>query len=76
MHIFSAALPAMRDYFQPRVRVFLLAQQFLCDHTKLLTPQTCWMFRENMTPNLEEARSIGWQLAATKDSTGGADLPP
>jgi len=25
---------------------------------------------------LEEARSIGWQLAATKDSTGGADLPP
>ena len=34
------------------------------------------MFRENMTPDLEEARSIGWQLAATKDSTGGADLPP
>src|SRR5262249_33478276 len=30
----------------------------------------------NMTPELEEARSIGWQLAATKDSTGGVDLPP
>ena len=28
-----------------------------------------------MTPGLEEARSIGWQLAATKDSTGGSDLP-
>jgi CubicO group peptidase (beta-lactamase class C family) len=28
-----------------------------------------------MTPGLEEARSIGWQLAATKDSTGGVDLP-
>jgi CubicO group peptidase (beta-lactamase class C family) len=25
---------------------------------------------------LEEARSIGWQLAATKDSTGGVELPP
>jgi len=29
-----------------------------------------------MTVGLEEARSIGWQLAATKDSTGGPDLPP
>ena len=61
--------------FSTAREVFLMAQQFLCDHTKLLTPQTCWMFRENMTPGLEEARSIGWQLAETKDSTGGADLP-
>jgi CubicO group peptidase (beta-lactamase class C family) len=29
-----------------------------------------------MTPGLNEARSIGWQLAATKDSTGGVQLPP
>ena len=28
-----------------------------------------------MTAGLEEARSIGWQLAATKDSTG-MNLPP
>src|SRR5262249_11435626 len=55
---------------------FLLAQQFLSDSTKLLAPQTCRLFRENMTEGLEEARSIGWQLAATKDSTGGVDLPP
>lgn len=61
--------------FSTAHEVFLLAQQFLCDYTKLLTPQTCWMFRENMTPNLEEARSIGWQLAETRDSTGGSDLP-
>ena len=41
----------------------------------MLKPETCKLFREDMTPGLEEARSIGWQLAATKDSTGGIDLP-
>jgi len=62
--------------FSTARETFLLAQQFLGDSSKLLKAETCTMFRENMTPGLEEARSIGWQLAATKDSTGGADLPP
>jgi len=29
-----------------------------------------------MTPGLEEARSLGWQLAMSKESTAGPDLPP
>jgi CubicO group peptidase (beta-lactamase class C family) len=29
-----------------------------------------------MTAGLEEARSLGWQLAATHDSTAGTSLPP
>jgi len=62
--------------FSTASETFLLAQQFLSESTKLLAPETCRMFRENMTPELEEARSIGWQLAATKDSSGGVDLPP
>ncbi len=62
--------------FSTAPETLLLAQQFLSDSTRLLAPQTCSLFRENMTPGLEEARSIGWQLAATKDSTGGANLPP
>lgn len=62
--------------FSNASETFLLAQQFLSDSTQLLKPETCRMFRENMTPELDEARSIGWQLAATKDSTGGVDLPP
>lgn len=62
--------------FSTARETFLLAQQFLGDSSKLLKPETCLMFREDMTPGLEEARSIGWQLAATKDSTGGTDLPP
>jgi CubicO group peptidase (beta-lactamase class C family) len=52
-----------------------LADQFLARQTTLLKPETCSLFRTNMTVGLEEARSIGWQLAATKDSTAGPDLP-
>ena len=62
--------------FSTALETFRLAQQFLSGSSQLLKPKTCALFRENMTPGLEEARSIGWQLAATKDSTGGADLPP
>jgi serine-type D-Ala-D-Ala carboxypeptidase len=62
--------------FSTARETFLIAQQFLGESTKLLTPETCRLFRENMTEGLEEARSIGWQLAATKDSTGSTDLPP
>src|SRR5215510_11256604 len=62
--------------FSTARETFLVAQQFLGDTTKLLAPDTCRLFRENMTPGLEEARSIGWQLAATKLSTASAELPP
>ena len=61
--------------FSTAAETHLLAQQFLGDSTTLLKPETCKLFREDMTPGLEEARSLGWQLAATKDSTGGTDLP-
>ena len=53
-----------------------LADQFLAGRTILLNPETCSLFHTNMTVGLEEARSIGWQLAATKESTAGSDLPP
>ena len=62
--------------FSTARETFLMAQQFIGESTTLVTPETCRLFRENMTEGLEEARSIGWQLAATKDSTGGADVPP
>lgn len=52
-----------------------LAQQFLANQTRTLKPETCQLFRTNMTPGLEEARSLGWQLAATEASTAGPDLP-
>jgi serine-type D-Ala-D-Ala carboxypeptidase len=62
--------------FSTASEVFLLAQQFLAESSRLLKPDSCKLFRQNMTDGLEEARSLGWQLAATKDSTAGAELPP
>lgn len=54
---------------------FRLAQQFLAESTTMLTPKTCSLFRANMTPELEESRSLAWQLAETNESTAGTDLP-
>lgn len=53
-----------------------LAQQFLPAQTELLRPETCSLFRTNMTPGLEEARSLGWQMAETEGSTAGPALAP
>jgi|ERR1043166_2726714 CubicO group peptidase (beta-lactamase class C family) len=52
-----------------------IASQFLASQTRLLQPATCDLFRTNLTPGLDEARSFGWQLAETKDSAAGLDLP-
>jgi CubicO group peptidase (beta-lactamase class C family) len=53
-----------------------LASQFLPGTTALLAPDTCRLFRTNMTEGLNEARSFAWQLAATPESTAGPRLPP
>ena len=53
-----------------------MASQFFAGQTQLLKKETCALFRTSFTDGLEEARSIGWQLAGTKDSTGGKELPP
>jgi len=61
--------------FSSAADTFVLAQQFLAESSKLLKPETCTLFRTNMTPDLEESRSIAWQLAETSESTAGLDLP-
>jgi CubicO group peptidase (beta-lactamase class C family) len=53
-----------------------MAQQFIGESSKFLTPETCLLFRTDMTPGLEESRSLAWQLATTKASSAGLDLPP
>jgi CubicO group peptidase (beta-lactamase class C family) len=52
-----------------------LASQFLPGTTRLLKPDTCRLFRTNMTEGLNEARSFAWQLTATPESTAGPRLP-
>jgi CubicO group peptidase (beta-lactamase class C family) len=54
----------------------MIANQFIGAQSQLLSKDTCDLFRQNMTPGLNEARSFGWQLAATKASTAGSALPP
>jgi CubicO group peptidase (beta-lactamase class C family) len=61
--------------FSTAEETLLLANQFIAGRSQMLRPETCKMFRTNMTEGLGEARSAGWQLAATKESTAGADLP-
>jgi len=61
--------------FSSAADTFVLAQQFLAESSKLLKPETGTLFRTNMTPDLEESRSIAWQLAETSESTAGLDLP-
>lgn len=55
---------------------FRLASQFLPRTSSLFKPETCGLFRTNMTEGLNEARSFAWQLAATPESTAGPSLPP
>jgi CubicO group peptidase (beta-lactamase class C family) len=60
--------------FSTAEETFKIAQQFLAEETFLLKPETCKLFRTNFTPALNEARSIAFQLAETKDSTASASL--
>ncbi len=55
--------------FSTAYETFKIAQQFLANQTNLLKPETCKLFRTNFTTGLNEARSIAFQLAETKDST-------
>ena len=61
--------------FSNAVETLRIANQFIAERSKLLSPQACELFTQNMTAGLNEARSFAWQLAATKDSTAGAALP-
>ena len=59
--------------FSTATETLTIANQFQASG-KLLKPATRELFRTNLTDKLEEARSLGWQLAATKDSAAGSAL--
>lgn len=56
--------------FSTSEETFRIAQQFLPNYTRILRPDTCRLFRTNFTPDLDEGRSVGFQLAVTRDSAG------
>jgi CubicO group peptidase (beta-lactamase class C family) len=61
--------------FSTAREVFQIANQFL-PGSRLVSGSGLRRFTENLTPGRETARSIGWVLAATKDCSAGAALPP
>jgi CubicO group peptidase (beta-lactamase class C family) len=72
---FLGGMAGHAGLFSTARETVILASQFLAGQTKLLQPATTEWFRQNLTAGLAEARSFGWQLAETKDSAAGPDLP-
>ena len=62
--------------FSTAAETLRIGTQFLAQQTELLKPLTCVLFRTDMTPGMEEPRSVGWQLATMQNSTAGASLSP
>ena len=56
--------------------VFEIAQQFLPNYSTLLKPDTCKLFRTNLTTGMNEHRSFAFQLASTNDSSAGTRMSP
>lgn len=53
----------------------LIAEQFLPGSRLLTQDETFELVRTNMTPGLEEHRSVGWMLASTRDCSAGPGMP-
>lgn len=62
--------------FSTAQETLVIAQQFLPRLSHLMKPPTCDLARQNLSEGLNEARSLGWQLAQTLNSTAGPSLPP
>jgi len=73
---FMGGVAGHAGLFSTAADVFKIAQQFLPNYTQILQPETCRLFRTNYTKGMNEARSIAFQLAETKDSTAGSKMSP
>ncbi len=71
---FMGGVSGHAGLFSTAEETFKIARQFLPNSTQILKPETCELFRTNFTPNLNEARSIAFQLAATEKSTASESL--
>ncbi len=71
---FMSGVSGHAGLFSNAFETFRIAQQFLTDSTEILKPETCELFRTNFTKGLNQARSIGFQLAQTPDSTASEAL--
>jgi serine-type D-Ala-D-Ala carboxypeptidase len=61
--------------FSTADEIFRMAREFLPKYATILNPETCELFRTNFTKGMNEGRSLSFQLASTKDSTAGTEMP-
>lgn len=73
---FMGGIAGHAGLFSTAEEVFKIAQQFLPNFTSLLQPETCELFRRNLTPESGEHRSFAFQLASTFESAAGPQMPP
>jgi CubicO group peptidase (beta-lactamase class C family) len=73
---FMGGVAGHAGLFSTIEETFKIAQQFLPNYTRLLMPETCELFRTNLTKGMNEDRSFAFQLASTIDSTAGTKMSP
>jgi CubicO group peptidase (beta-lactamase class C family) len=61
--------------FSTAEETFRIAQQFLPGYTQILVPETCKLFRNNLTPGPRESRSVAFQTAHVTRDSAGENLP-
>ncbi|MCC6824682.1 MAG: serine hydrolase [Acidobacteria bacterium] len=71
---FLGGIAGHAGLFSTAADVFKIALQFLAASATLLSEETCRLFTANLTPHLDEHRSLAFQLASTPDSTAGTKL--
>ncbi len=62
--------------FGSAAAVARVAAEYLPGGGELLTAEEAELATRNWTPGLEQARGLGWQLAATPGCSAGSALPP
>ncbi len=72
---FMGGVAGHAGLFSNAEETFKIAQQFLPNYTSLLLPETCELFRRDLTNGINEDRALGFQLASSPDTAAGPDLP-
>lgn len=73
---FMGGVAGHAGLFGTAKEVFVIAQQFLPNYSRLLKPGTCELFTTNFTQGMSEHRSLAFQLASTPGSTAGSLMSP
>lgn len=71
---FMGGVAGHAGLFSTAAETFKIASQFLPGSTTMLDPATCELFCKDLTPGMNEHRSLSFQLASTPESTAGSRM--